>query len=143
MRVQQLAMALKGESSTNSSNWITCGFSKYLPLQAPEDLTRNRIPAFDTDEHVRHERLPIVREAYTHQFREDFTLFLQLRAKELVSGGRMVISLVGTRSDVIASKFFLFPGIVAQILSVMVTEVHIFTLFQHDILSIAIKCAAI
>ncbi|XBI32042.1 hypothetical protein VPH35_055546 [Triticum aestivum] len=99
--------------ASNSLQWLS---------KAPEDLTRNRIPAFDTDEHVRHERLPIVREAYAHQFREDFTLFLQLRAKELVSGGRMVISLVGTRSDVIASKFFLFPGIVAQILSVMVTE---------------------
>ena len=114
-----------------------------LSSQAPEDLTMNQIPAYDMDEHARREMLPMVREAYEKQFRKDFELFLELRAKELVSGGRMVISLVGTRSDVIASKYFLFPGIVAQILSVMVTEVHIFTLFQHDILSIAIKCAAI
>ncbi|KAM3335526.1 hypothetical protein ACQJBY_029801 [Aegilops geniculata] len=99
--------------ASNSLQWLS---------KAPEDLTRNRIPAFDTDEHVRRERFPLVREAYAHQFRKDFTLFLELRAKELVSGGRMVISLVGTRSDVIASKFFLFPGIVAQILSAMVAE---------------------
>ncbi|KAE8816789.1 Jasmonate O-methyltransferase [Hordeum vulgare] len=99
--------------ASNSLQWLS---------KAPEDLTRNHIPAFDIDEHVRRERLPMVREAYAHQFRKDFTLFLKLRAKELVSGGRMVISLVGTRSDVIASKFFLFPGIVAQILTVMVAE---------------------
>uniref|UniRef100_A0A453GJA4 Jasmonate O-methyltransferase n=1 Tax=Aegilops tauschii subsp. strangulata TaxID=200361 RepID=A0A453GJA4_AEGTS len=101
---------------------LLASLSKILPLQAPEDLTRNRIPAFDIDEHARREMLPMVREAYEKQFRKDFKLFLELRAKELVSGGRMVISLVGTRSDVIASKFSLFPGIVAQILSVMVAE---------------------
>ena len=103
--------------------------SKILPLQAPEDLTRNHTPAFDIDEHARRESLPVVCEAYAQQFKKDFSLFLELRAKELVSGGRMVISLVGTRSDVIASKFSLFPGIVAQILSVMVAEVHLFALF--------------
>lgn len=98
--------------------------SKILPLQAPEDLTRNHTPAFDIDEHARRERLPMVREACAQQFRKDFSLFLELRAKELVSGGGMVISLVGTRSNAIASKFILFPGIVAQILCVLVTEVH-------------------
>ncbi|KAM3354366.1 hypothetical protein ACQJBY_025189 [Aegilops geniculata] len=99
--------------ASNSLQWLS---------KAPEDLTRNRIPAFDIDERARREMLPMVREAYEQQFRKDFKLFLELRAKELVSGGRMVISLVGTRSDVIASKFSLFPGIVAQILSVMVAE---------------------
>ncbi|EMS54424.1 putative caffeine synthase 2 [Triticum urartu] len=99
--------------SSNSLHWLS---------KAPEDLIRNHIPAFDIDEHARRERLPMVREAYAQQFRKDFSLFLELRAKELVSGGRMVISLVGTRSNAIASKFILFPGIVAQILSVLVAE---------------------
>ncbi|XP_037432935.1 salicylate/benzoate carboxyl methyltransferase-like [Triticum dicoccoides] len=99
--------------SSNSLHWLS---------KAPEDLTRNHIPAFDIDEHARRERLPMVRDAYALQFKKDFSLFLELRAKELVSGGRMVISLVGTRSNAIASKFILFLGIVAQILSVLVAE---------------------
>uniref|UniRef100_A0A453GJG0 Jasmonate O-methyltransferase n=1 Tax=Aegilops tauschii subsp. strangulata TaxID=200361 RepID=A0A453GJG0_AEGTS len=70
--------------ASNSLQWLS---------KAPEDLTRNRIPAFDIDEHARREMLPMVREAYEKQFRKDFKLFLELRAKELVSGGRMVISL--------------------------------------------------
>jgi jasmonate O-methyltransferase len=103
---------------------------KIRPLQAPEDLTKNHIPAYDIDEHARTERLPMVFEAYAKQFRKDFTLFLKLRAKELVQGGRMVVSLIGRHSDVITTKFSYLSGIVAQILSVMVSEVHLFTFFN-------------
>lgn len=99
--------------SSNSLHWLS---------KAPEDLTRNLIPAYDIDEHSRRERLPIVLEAYAKQYRKDFTLFLELRAKELVSGGRMIVSLVGRRSDVIANKFSYILEIVAQILCVMVSE---------------------
>ncbi|XP_076954481.1 putative methyltransferase TCM_000336 [Bidens hawaiensis] len=38
-----------------------------------------------------------VSKAYFDQFQEDFTLFLQSRSKELVSGGRMVLILLGSR----------------------------------------------
>ena len=104
--------------------------SKTLSWQAPEDLKTNLIPAYDIDEHSRHERLPIVLEAYAKQYRKDFTLFLKLRAKELVSGGRMIISLLGRRSDIITTKFPFLLEIVAQILCVMVSEVHFFTFFS-------------
>ena len=104
--------------------------SKILPLQDPEDLTRNHTPAFDIDEHARRERLPMVREAYAQQFRKDFSLFLELRAKELVSGGRMIVSLVGRRSDAMTTKFSYILEIVAQILCVMVSEVHFNTFFS-------------
>ncbi|KAF7039218.1 hypothetical protein CFC21_049264 [Triticum aestivum] len=99
--------------SSNSLHWLS---------KAPEDLKRNLIPAYDIDEHSRRERLPIVLEAYAKQYRKDFTLFLELRAKELVSGGRMIISLLGRRSDIIVTKFPFLPEIVAQILCVMVSE---------------------
>ncbi|XP_037418419.1 jasmonate O-methyltransferase-like [Triticum dicoccoides] len=99
--------------SSNSLHWLS---------KAPEHLTRNQIPAYDMDEHARCESLPIVLEAYAQQFREDFTLFLKLRAKELVPGGRMVVSLVGRHSDVTASKFSHLWETVAQILSVMASE---------------------
>jgi jasmonate O-methyltransferase len=100
--------------------------SKILSLQAPEHLTRNQIPAYDIDESARRERLHMVLEAYAQQFRKDFTLFLKLRARELVSGGRMVVSIIGRPSYVIASNFFHLSEIVVQILSVMTSEVHSF-----------------
>ncbi|KAM0839628.1 hypothetical protein ACQ4PT_060193 [Festuca glaucescens] len=99
--------------SSNSLQWLS---------KAPEHLTRNQIPAYDIDENARLERLPMVLEAYAQQFRKDFTLFLKLRARELVSGGRMVVSVIGRPSYVIASKFFHLWEIVAQILSVMTSE---------------------
>ncbi|KAE8795428.1 Jasmonate O-methyltransferase [Hordeum vulgare] len=99
--------------SSNSLHWLS---------KAPEELTRNLIPAYDIDEHERHERLPIVLGAYTEQFRKDFTLFLELRAKELVSGGRIIISLLGRCSNVLDKKFPYLLEIVSQILCVMVSE---------------------
>uniref|UniRef100_A0ACD5WJU6 Uncharacterized protein n=1 Tax=Avena sativa TaxID=4498 RepID=A0ACD5WJU6_AVESA len=108
---------------TSGSLHLVCSSSSLQWLsKAPEHLTRNQIPAYDIDEHARRERLPIVLEAYAQQFREDFTLFLQLRAKELVSGGRMVLSLIGRPSYIIDSEFFHLWEIVAQILSVMASE---------------------
>ncbi|KAF7039217.1 hypothetical protein CFC21_049263 [Triticum aestivum] len=52
--------------SLNSLNWLS---------KAPEDLTKNWIPAYDVDEHARRERFPVVLEAYAQQFRKDFTFF--------------------------------------------------------------------
>jgi jasmonate O-methyltransferase len=95
-------------------------------LQAPEDLMKNRIPAYDVDEHARLERLPMVLEAYSRQFRKDFTIFLELRAKELVAEGQMVVSLTGMRSSDGSSKLYHLWEMFAQILSVMVSEVHFF-----------------
>ena len=55
------------------------------------------IPLYDEDEGLRRARCPLVIQAYREQFRKDFTLLLKLRAQELVSGGRMVVSVMGTR----------------------------------------------
>jgi jasmonate O-methyltransferase len=83
------------------------------------------------DEHARRESLPMVLEAYGQQFRKDFTLFLELRAKELVPGGRMVVSLPGRRSHELASKFSHIWEALAQILRVMASEVCRFTLLAY------------
>lgn len=50
---------------------------------------------YDCDDSLRQARRPLVLEAYARQFRKDLTLFLNLRAQELVPGGQMVISLPG------------------------------------------------
>lgn len=99
--------------SSNSLYWLS---------KAPEDLRINQIPAYDIDENARRERLPVVAGAYAQQFRKDFTLFLQLRAKELVPEGRMVVSLQGRRSDEPVTESSLIWGTAAQILGTMASE---------------------
>lgn len=54
---------------------------------------------YDMVEHLRVSRRAAVGDAYARQFRKDFTQFLSLRAQELVTGGRMVISLYGRCSE--------------------------------------------
>nr|CAB3467922.1 unnamed protein product [Digitaria exilis] len=60
-----------------------------LEQKAPEDLMKGGIPMYDADDDLRQERRPLVLEAYARKFRKDFTLFLNLRAQELVPGGQM------------------------------------------------------
>uniref|UniRef100_A0A0E0LAZ3 Jasmonate O-methyltransferase n=1 Tax=Oryza punctata TaxID=4537 RepID=A0A0E0LAZ3_ORYPU len=76
--------------SSNSLHWLS---------KAPEDLKEGKIPMYDMDEHLRLSRRAVVGDAYARQFRKDFKQFLSLRAQELVSGGRMVISLYGRFSE--------------------------------------------
>uniref|UniRef100_A0A3B6ERX8 Uncharacterized protein n=1 Tax=Triticum aestivum TaxID=4565 RepID=A0A3B6ERX8_WHEAT len=99
--------------SSNSLHWLS---------KAPEGLTMNQIPAYDIDEHTRLERRPMVLQAYAQQFRKDFTRFLELRVKEMVPGGRMVVSLAGRDSDVITPEFSPLWEFIAQILSIMVSK---------------------
>ncbi|KAL6874050.1 hypothetical protein ACP4OV_014132 [Aristida adscensionis] len=75
--------------STASLHWLS---------QAPEDLV-NRIPFFDGDEAARRAQRPAVLQGYARQFDKDFTRLLGLRAQEMVPGGRMVISMMGQRSE--------------------------------------------
>ncbi|CAL5010949.1 unnamed protein product [Urochloa decumbens] len=74
--------------SSNSLHWIS---------EAPEDLKTKMIPLYDEDEDLRRTRRRLVIRAYREQFRKDFTLFLKLRAQELIPKGRMVVSMVGSR----------------------------------------------
>ncbi|XP_044957575.1 probable jasmonic acid carboxyl methyltransferase 2 [Hordeum vulgare subsp. vulgare] len=99
--------------SANSLHWLS---------EAPEELRRNKIPAYDIDEHVRRGRRSVVIGAYARQFRKDFTLFLELRAKELVAGGRLVVSLAGRRSEEPAAESTHAWESVALILSEMTSK---------------------
>ncbi|XP_042478732.1 probable jasmonic acid carboxyl methyltransferase 2 [Macadamia integrifolia] len=42
---------------------------------------------------------PSVHKAYLEQFQKDFSLFLSLRSKKITSGGRMVLTMLGRRSE--------------------------------------------
>uniref|UniRef100_A0ACD5XDV5 Uncharacterized protein n=1 Tax=Avena sativa TaxID=4498 RepID=A0ACD5XDV5_AVESA len=99
--------------SSSSPHWLS---------KASEDLRINHISAYDMDEHVRRERLPVVVEAYARQFKKDFTLFLELRSKDLVPEGQMIVSLAGRHSDELATEISHVWGTVVQILGIMASE---------------------
>ncbi|CAM0878876.1 unnamed protein product [Alopecurus aequalis] len=99
--------------SSNSLHWLS---------EAPEYLRINHIPMYDIDEHARSERLPVVTQAYARQFKKDFTRFLELRAKELVSKGRMVVSFPGMHSGEPVTETSHIWATTAQILGVMASE---------------------
>ncbi|GJN29348.1 hypothetical protein PR202_gb17569 [Eleusine coracana subsp. coracana] len=82
--------------TSNSLHWLS---------KAPEDLVKNRIPAYDSDENLRQARRPTVIAAYRRQFRKDFTLFLSLRARELIPRGWMVLSLVGSHHHDVDAQY--------------------------------------
>ncbi|KAL4199123.1 hypothetical protein AMTRI_Chr03g49650 [Amborella trichopoda] len=49
--------------------------------------------------HVSQSSPSSVPQAYLHQFQKDFSLFLKLRSKEMVSDGRMVLSFAGRKTS--------------------------------------------
>lgn len=98
----------------------------YTLEQAPEDLVKRRIPMYDCDDNLRRARSGLVLDAYSRQFRKDFTQFLTVRGKELVPGGRMVISLFGRCSDNPASMATHAWEILASSLNDMVSRVSWF-----------------
>ncbi|KAK3139746.1 hypothetical protein QOZ80_5AG0389430 [Eleusine coracana subsp. coracana] len=82
--------------TSNSLNLVLSSNSLHWLSEPPEILKSNGIPMYDNDEGLRRTRRPLVVQACAQQFRKDFTVFLGLRAKELVPGGRMVVSLLGS-----------------------------------------------
>jgi jasmonate O-methyltransferase len=59
------------------------------------------------------------------QFQTDFTLFLKCRSEELVAGGRMVLTILGRRSEDPSSKECCYIWeLLAVALNEMVLEVN-------------------
>lgn len=68
---------------------------------------------------------PGVFRAYLEQFQKDFFLFLRSRSEEMVSGGRMVITLLGRASADPSSKECCYIWeLLAKALNDMVSQVH-------------------
>ena len=65
-----------------------------------------------------------VLKAYYEQFQSDFSVFLECRAKELVVGGRMVLTILGRKSEDPRSKECCYIWeLLALALNEMVSEV--------------------
>ncbi|CAD6339848.1 unnamed protein product [Miscanthus lutarioriparius] len=74
--------------TSNSVNLVLSSHSLNWLSQVPEDLKKSRIPVYDKDEGLRQARRPFVVQAFSQQFRKDFAIFLNTRAKELVPNGQ-------------------------------------------------------
>ncbi|KAI9111328.1 hypothetical protein K1719_017740 [Acacia pycnantha] len=75
---------------TSSLHFVHSSYSLHWMSQVPKGIENNKgnISMASTS--------PLdVRNSYYHQFQRDFSLFLKCRARELVEGGRMVLTLVG------------------------------------------------
>lgn len=67
---------------------------------------------------------PSVIQAYYEQFQKDFSTFLKCRSEELVSGGRMVLTILGRKNDDPTSKECCYIwDLLAMALKQMVSEV--------------------
>nr|AIG92833.1 SAM:benzoic acid/salicylic acid carboxyl methyltransferase [Lilium hybrid cultivar] len=79
---------------------------------------------------------PSVFEAYFEQFKSDFQLFLELRSKEIIPGGKLVITYLGRgNEDSSKGKYFYLWDLLAKSLNAMVSkgilreeDVHTFNL---------------
>ncbi|VFQ75463.1 unnamed protein product [Cuscuta campestris] len=78
--------------SSNSLHWL----SKVPPgLYDAEGRPKNKGSVYITQRSP-----PEVAQAYVHQFNLDFSLFLGLRSKELVMGGKMVLIFLGRETSI-------------------------------------------
>nr|GEZ17241.1 benzoate carboxyl methyltransferase-like [Tanacetum cinerariifolium] len=74
----------------DSLHLVYSSYSVHWLSQVPEDLENNK-----SNIYISKTTPPNVFEAYRKQYAADFTKLLQLRSKEIVSGGRMVLTLMG------------------------------------------------
>lgn len=76
--------------SLQGKAWILADLS----FQAPEELECNRGNIY-----IARTSPPSVINAYYRQYQCDFSAFLRCRARELVPGGRMVLTTLGRRGE--------------------------------------------
>ncbi|KAJ4982457.1 hypothetical protein NE237_033294 [Protea cynaroides] len=65
---------------------------------------------------------PSVLQAYTEQFRKDFSLFLSLRSKEITPKGRMVLTMLGRKSKEPLGKECYFWELLSKSLNDLVSQ---------------------
>ena len=63
---------------------------KFWSYKVPEGLEKNKMGVYITSSSPLSEY-----KAYLNQFQKDFNTFLRMRSEEMVSNGRMVITLLG------------------------------------------------
>ncbi|KAF3945121.1 hypothetical protein CMV_028462 [Castanea mollissima] len=84
---------------SNCLHFVHSSYSLHWLSQVPEGLDDNKGNIYMASSSP-----PCVFKAYYEQFQRDFSIFLKCRAEELVAGGKMVLTLLGRRSEDPSSK---------------------------------------
>nr|CAB3450903.1 unnamed protein product [Digitaria exilis] len=88
----------------------------------PEELARGTV-VNEGNMYIWEATPPSVVKLYQKQFQEDFSLFLKVRHKELVSNGQMVLAFLGRKNkDVLRGEVSYMWGLLAQALQSLVKE---------------------
>ncbi|KAK6924400.1 SAM dependent carboxyl methyltransferase [Dillenia turbinata] len=80
-------------------HFVHSSYSLQWLSQVPEGLEENKGSIY-----IASTSPPSVLKAYFNQFQKDFSCFLKCRGEELVTGGRMVLTILGRKSDDPSSK---------------------------------------
>ncbi|ERM94637.1 caffeine synthase 1 [Amborella trichopoda] len=84
----------------NSLHLVHSSHGLHWLSKVPEGLNdKAGLPLNKGKTHVSQSSPSSVPQAYLHQFQKDFSLFLKLRSKEMVSDGRMVLSFAGRKTS--------------------------------------------
>lgn len=97
----------------------------YLITQVPEDLSSGK-HLNEGNIYIGKTSPPVVAKLFQEQFRKDFELFLILRYRELVSGGRMVLTFLGRKSEdmLMHGDVATMWELLAEALQIMFQKVH-------------------
>nr|CAB3447595.1 unnamed protein product [Digitaria exilis] len=98
-------------------------FNKSSDVHVPEELVRGAV-VNEGNMYIWETTPPSVVELYQKQFQEDFSLFLQLRHKELVSNGQMVLIFLGRKNEDVLrgeASYYIW-GLLARALQSLVKE---------------------
>lgn len=77
-----------------SLHFVHCSYSLHWLSKVPEGIDNNKGNIYISDTSPSN-----VVKAYYEQFQRDLSIFLKCRAKELVEGGRIVLTMVGRRNE--------------------------------------------
>lgn len=107
--------------SSNSLHFVHSSFSLHWLSKVPDGLEENKKNVY-----LRSPCPPNVYKSYLNQFKNDFSLFLRMRAEETVAKGRMALTLVGRKSlDPLSKDCFQNWSLISDSLYNLVSEVLI------------------
>lgn len=103
---------------SNTLHFVHSSYSLMWLSQIPQGVEENKGNIY-----IAKTSPPSVVEAYFNQFRKDFTMFLRCRSKELIVGGKMVLTILGKKINEAYTKESSYMwDILATVLNNMVTE---------------------
>ncbi|KAG2262532.1 hypothetical protein Bca52824_069611 [Brassica carinata] len=76
-----------------SLHFVHSNYSLHYLSKVPDRLEKNKMNVYITGSSP-----PGEHKAYLNQFQTDFTIFLRMRSEEMVSNGRMVLTLIGRKT---------------------------------------------